>query len=42
LITSFVVWLISRRGINGCLSSYEDNVGDIGGANVEENKTKLG
>jgi hypothetical protein len=37
LSASFVVWLFSRRGIDGFLSSYGDHVGDKGGTTVEEN-----
>jgi hypothetical protein len=41
LSASFMVWLLSRRGISGCLSSYGNHVGDKRGAIVEENMTKL-
>ncbi len=41
LSASFVVWLLPRKGIDGCLSSYGDHVGDKGSATVEENMIEL-
>jgi hypothetical protein len=41
LNASFVVWLLPHRGIDGCLSSYGNHVGDKEGAIVEENMIKL-
>ncbi len=41
LSASFVVWLLSCRDIDGCLSSYGNHVGDKIGAIVEENMTEL-
>jgi hypothetical protein len=34
------VWLLLRRSIDGCLSSYGDRVGDKGYITVEENRAK--
>ncbi len=36
-----MVWLLPCKGIDGCLSSYGDHVGDKGSAIVEENMIEL-
>jgi hypothetical protein len=35
------VWLLPHKGIDGCLSSYGDHVGNKGSATVEENMMEL-